>query len=42
MQPPIRSGVLLNELLRCIDRVGHTFDCLLNYASRNALHPLGD
>lgn len=42
MQSPPSSGVFLNELFRCVDRLGDAFDCLLDNTSRNPLDSLGD
>jgi hypothetical protein len=42
MQSPISSGVLLNELLRRVNRLSNAFHCLLDHAGRNALNPFGD
>jgi hypothetical protein len=42
MQSPTSSGVLLNELLRCVDRLRNAFDSLLDNTSRNSLDSLSD
>lgn len=42
IQSPPSSGVFLNELLCCVDRLGNAFDCLLDNTSRNPLDSLGD
>jgi hypothetical protein len=42
MQSPPSSGVFLNELLRCVDSRGDTFDCLLDNTGRNSLDSLSD
>ncbi len=41
-QPPTSSGVFLNKLFRSVNCLVHTFDCLLDYASRNSLNSLGN
>jgi len=41
-QSPQNSGVFLNEFLGSVDRLGHSFDRLLDNATCNALDSLGN